>query len=58
MVAPPLLAGAVKATLICALPAVATSAVGAPAVTAAGVALVLLETVPSPIELTALRRMV
>jgi hypothetical protein len=60
MEAPPLLAGAVKATLIWLSPAVATRPVGAPgAVTAlTGVALALLDAVPSPAELTALRRKV
>jgi hypothetical protein len=57
MVAPPLSEGAVNARLICVLPAVATRLVGALAVVR-GVALALLETAPSPAELTALSRIV
>jgi hypothetical protein len=59
MEAPPVSVGAVNATLTWLSPAVATRLVGAPgAVTAAGVALALLDAVPSPAEFTALSRMV
>jgi hypothetical protein len=59
MVAPPLSVGAVNARLIWLSPAVATRPVGAPAVvTDIGVALKLLDAVPSPTALTAFSRMV
>ena len=52
MAAPPVLVGAVKATDTCALPGVATKAVGASDVVA-GVTVVVEDAVPEPAEFTA-----